>query len=665
MSKQGETVRCISCSKNWRITNDQRGLPEIICPHCHSRQLYDDAKIDSGTSEPLELDNGNSVFFQEWKTVNPALDIADDKVLLTKALPGSYTVYDKNGNDMGKRDEIRNVTITSEREIFECTPTTFKKRNLFPRMPESDIECNWSASSVEKFIRQGQTVDPAEVFRACRQKFDFYMDFSEMKGAQTFCTLYTMLSYFYPLFDSVPYLKLSGLKGSAKTKLCLLFALLGFNPLMAVSMTPAIIYRTIQDTRGLLIIDEGENYQFPDELRIEIISILNSGWQSSGFVSRMDMDGRRKKRIKFSTYGPKIIGAISTMIETLADRAYEIMLLKTMDIKKANREVSPRDTSLAAIRDSHYILLMNFWREVREIASSITNNDELAGREWDKARPLMVLAEFVDSHLPEEERYVRRELGEFIREQRKEKEADESDSIEMLILQELAEEVKRIIGEEDAIDEKGSPVFSQKKARKAVSIHLNILAAKVAVEDGYDPEKKNYNSRSYNKKVSKKLRDMGLLNNKRKSHESTVFDVTLEKVVTAWIRLTGTSSAISAISVSSAISAISAKKEEKDREEKADEADEADITEQKEGVVGSESSSACLSLAEAKKCFITCRVEFKTTRRKGIDSISTIPTFVLEKSAPELIQKLRAGNWQDIESYDRNRSFWSPKEALN
>lgn len=44
MSEQGETVRCISCSKNWRITNDQRGLTEVICVHCKTRQQYADAK---------------------------------------------------------------------------------------------------------------------------------------------------------------------------------------------------------------------------------------------------------------------------------------------------------------------------------------------------------------------------------------------------------------------------------------------------------------------------------------------------------------------------------------------------------------------------------------------------------------------------------------------
>lgn len=655
MSKQHETVRCISCSKEWKITDEQQGLVEIICPHCQSRQAYNDAKIDSGTSEPLELDNGNAVYFQEWKTVNPALDIADGELFLSKALPGSFTVYDKEGNDKGKREEIRNFTITNERNIFECTYTAFKKRNWFPRMPESDIECNWSASSVEKFIRYGATADPVEVFRACSAKFDFFMDFGETKGASVFCALYNLLSYFYVIFDSVPYLKLSGLKGSAKTKLCLLFALMGFNPLMAVSMTPAIIYRTIQDTRGLLIIDEGENFQFADELRVEIISILNSGWQSSGSVSRMDMDGRRKKRVKFSTYGPKIIGAINTTIETLADRGYEMVLLKTIDATKANREVSPRDKSMAGIRDSLYILLMNSWDEVREIASSITNSDELAGREWDKAKPLLVLAEFVDSHLPEKERYVRRELIDFIKEQRKEKEADESDSIEMLILQELKDEVRRKIGEEDEIDGEGKAVFSRKKLNRSETINLKLLSEVVAIGEGYDLERGRFNARTYNKKVSAKLRNMGLLNNKRVSHGITVFEVTFQKIMISEARLFRTSSTSSLSSPSSPSSPSSTQKKEKGVEQ----VEKGEESEQKEGVGGSDSSSPCLSLAEVKKCFIMHRVEFKTVRRKGGDTISTIPTFVLEKSAPELVQKLRQGNWQDVESYDHNRSFWS------
>lgn len=44
MSEQREKVRCISCSKNWKLTDEQRGLTEVACPHCHSMQAYDDAK---------------------------------------------------------------------------------------------------------------------------------------------------------------------------------------------------------------------------------------------------------------------------------------------------------------------------------------------------------------------------------------------------------------------------------------------------------------------------------------------------------------------------------------------------------------------------------------------------------------------------------------------
>ncbi len=491
MSSASRQIACFACHHEFDYEGNPADDEIIECPACGvkgSFQFMRNARLkqESDPGESFPLKNGNEVFFQEMKAVHPSLDIAGDILYVTKLLPGKFGVYDRNNNYIGKQDDMRNFTITSDREIFECTFNEFKLRGLFPRIPDSDIESGWSGRSVGNFIKNGATVNPAEIFAKCRGRFDYYMDFSELKGASTYCALYTILSYFYPLFNAVPYTKLSGLKGAAKTKLGLIFACMGFNSLLAVSMTPAVLFRTIQDTRGLMIIDEGENYQVADELRVEIISILNSGYQSTGTVSRMNMDSRKKKREKFSTFGPKIIVSINAMIDTLNDRAYEILLLKTLDATKGNRQVNPQDKEMAHIRDELYILLMTRWKEVREIASEIASDESLVGREFDKAKPLLVLAEFIDRHLPEKQRYVKQELTDFIKVQQKEKESDASDSMEALVIQELKEEAKRFLGAGDEIDAEGNVVYDKKAMNRRIPIQLKILAMSVAIEEGHD-----------------------------------------------------------------------------------------------------------------------------------------------------------------------------------
>ena len=61
-------------------------------------------------------------------------------------------------------------------------------------------------------------------------------------------------------FQYAPYVKYEGEKGSSKSKACEVHEYIDFNAFSGVDYTPAVIFRTLQDTRGTLIIDEAETY---------------------------------------------------------------------------------------------------------------------------------------------------------------------------------------------------------------------------------------------------------------------------------------------------------------------------------------------------------------------------------------------------------------------
>ncbi len=642
---EAQMVQCPICKKVWNAGKDF--VPDtmpIKCPSCPEAPQGVDARRAwiEFHSEFYDLKSGNRVLFREARAVNPALDLANGVMILTKLLQGQFKTYDrKTGDFIGMVDDLRNFVITSEGEMFECTVGQFRERDLFAKIPDSEVECPWSAASVRRFIDGDAHVDPAVLFQKTRDAFDYFMDFGEVKGASTFCALYNLLTYFFVLFDAVPYLKLSGMKGAAKTKLCELFFQMGFNPLMAVALTSAILYRTIQDTRGVMIIDEGESLRFNDDQRADTIAVLNSGWRANGSVSRMNMEGGRKRREHFSTFGPKIIGGINAVIDTLIDRAYELLLLKTLNPEKANRSVKIGDKNLSAIRDDHYILLMKHWKEVRHILETIENKDGMLGREWDKAKPLLVLAEFVDGYMPEGKKTVRRELIEFVREQTKDRQEDTSDSFEALILEELESmvlaEVRHITGEE--------------QPGRRVEIVLKVLAEAVAIAEGNDTERKNFNLLRYSRKVSFRLKSMGLIVNKRVSHGITKFDTTLERTRMARERFFNS---YSTSSPSSTLSTPSTQNIEK----KVEMGEEVEMGEQKEK--GEEEKIvARLSLSEVKLLFVHSGVKCGVFERDGKHAVSTIPTYILEKSNPDLIEQLRAGGWRDQEKFDRSGSFWT------
>lgn len=76
------------------------------------------------------------------------------------------------------------------------------------------------------------------------------------------------------------------------------------------------------------------------------------------------------------------------------------------------------------------------------------------------------------------------------------------------------------------------------------------------------------------------------------------------------------------------------------------------------------SPAACLSLDGAERLFQDAGIDYERSRWKGQDALSTIPTHILEKSNPDLITRLRAGRWRDVENKDRSRSFWTCKEDV-
>lgn len=76
-----------------------------------------------------------------------------------------------------------------------------------------------------------------------------------------------------------------------------------------------------------------------------------------------------------------------------------------------------------------------------------------------------------------------------------------------------------------------------------------------------------------------------------------------------------------------------------------------------------DSPPTCLSLECVERLFQDASVRYERSKWKGQDALSTIPAHILEKSNPDLIIQLWVGKWRDVESMDRNRSFWTREEG--
>ena len=281
------------------------------------------AKGKDEAEEGFKVSTGQTIFFEDYKAINPALDFTDDTMFVVSPFPYLREHRDKDGNITGTYRDIDNFAVLSTRLILKLYESYFTKRKLIPWIPDSVLDQRWSKPSIQAFIDGKSNADPYEVFQTIKETWINFMDFGNNAGAYTANSLYCILTYCFPLFSSVPYLRFTGIKGSAKSKAGDIHALIDFNAFKSVDLTPAILFRTIQDTRGTTIIDEAEGYggNTNSENQQANDAVVNSGFQISGKVFRIEMPGR--KRVSFSTYGPKIVCGIHTVTETLRDRSYD------------------------------------------------------------------------------------------------------------------------------------------------------------------------------------------------------------------------------------------------------------------------------------------------------------------------------------------------------
>ena len=118
--------------------------------------------------------------------------------------------------------------------------------------------------------------------------------------------LYVLMSWVYDRFTAVPYIRYLGESGTGKTRMLeILAAICNRSLLFTGNVTGAALFRSIDDVRGTLVVDEADLQS--SEAWSDIVKVLNSGYTHDGNVLRCDKD-RGFKLVSFCTFGPKVLG---------------------------------------------------------------------------------------------------------------------------------------------------------------------------------------------------------------------------------------------------------------------------------------------------------------------------------------------------------------------
>jgi len=194
------------------------------------------------------------------------------------------------------------------------------------------------------------------------------------------------------------------------TLLAVLYSLVS-KPLMASSISPAVLFRTIEIYQPCLLLDEADTLNLGDyhDLR----GMLNSGHLRSGAVVLRTVGDDYEPRA-FTVWCPKAVACIGNLPDVLVDRSVVI------DLKRKVSGAGPERLSLpdlAGGENNHLQMKAARWSADNLDVLRASRPDVPPGlndREADNWRPLLAIADLAGGEWPEKAREAARVLSDAV-----------------------------------------------------------------------------------------------------------------------------------------------------------------------------------------------------------------------------------------------------------
>jgi hypothetical protein len=241
-----------------------------------------------------------------------------------------------------------------------------------------------------------QTVNGADLLDELTKVFTRYLVLP--KGAAEAIALWALFTHAFEAFDVSPRLALlSPVPECGKTSLLTLLSYLVLKALAASHVSPAVIFRVIQQECPTLLLDEADTYI---EGRTDYTGILNSGHtRGAAVIVRARKSGDDYEPMTYSTWAPIVIAKIGKLSATLASRSIIIPMRR----KRPNETVTRfRQSQDAAPLDE---LASKCARWAKDHVAALKGTDPpipagLNNRTADNWRPLFAIAELVRGDWP-------------------------------------------------------------------------------------------------------------------------------------------------------------------------------------------------------------------------------------------------------------------------
>jgi hypothetical protein len=203
--------------------------------------------------------------------------------------------------------------------------------------------------------------------------------------------------------DSTPRLALlSPEKGSGKTRCLEVAALLVPNPMHAVNMSAASLYRVVAEKRPTLLLDECDTYLGTSiaKQHEDLRGLINAGHRRGATVYRCEVAGKTVRGVEFPAYAPAALAGIGDLPDTILDRSVIVAMKRRAPNEQLER-FRDRDARhrTEPVRDSLAEWTAANLDRLRDAIPEMP--DEITDRAQDVWEPLVAIADAAGGDWPE------------------------------------------------------------------------------------------------------------------------------------------------------------------------------------------------------------------------------------------------------------------------
>lgn len=279
----------------------------------------------------------------------------------------------------------RNFYIISHDDIF-----VIQDSNLFQHKDRKIIfdtrerllirhQDRWNKDKIQTFI--DNPTSPKDVYTEIKQTLITYIEFSK-EAIYGLLSAWIIVTYFYQIFYSCPFLFIFGKKQCGKSRLLTLLERLCFNAMKIKGVSLAALADSIDGVRGTFLNDQAEDLS--SDKNVELLGLLTDSYTRGGGTRRIvNISNKKRTVMDFETYSPKVFAAIREIDDDLRDRCVEITMLR------ATKDYPEPEAFLPIwgdLRDKLYRLLLTQWNETRKIYQ--TTGEGMSHRVRELWRPI-------------------------------------------------------------------------------------------------------------------------------------------------------------------------------------------------------------------------------------------------------------------------------------